>query len=300
MLFRIEDRSPNAHTGKRDSNPHFELTEKCKIDECIARLIRDELNNTQDKVIRSYSKSLAACLLNFNMLTDNELHIWDTKRNINFIQFQNAEKRCVKKAYYIKDQITKCFSKSNEKVKLLNFVIDISNNEIVREYLTKYSGKAFKARVSPQKYQEVVVMNLKLDERYYILDQIKLESVYTLYALQIRYRFLSEEERVENILVDLRRFLKCRKISLSEYKAYETIIWYLHLNWEYEFSISEIIYKDFKKDVHPTTYCDPILRFARIQENNLQDAYDYVYECDEKWSDLSKLFLRHCAPSLQI
>ena len=66
---------------------------------------------------------------------------------------------------------------------LCRFSIDVSNNQLVNNYLIRHTGTGKKLLSSPEKDSEVVVMNPLHD--YIISSDGYLSSVYILYALHI-------------------------------------------------------------------------------------------------------------------
>ena len=139
MLFRIEDVSGFSLASLRSEYDSCYI-KKGEVDKKIATFIRDEVNGSKDRRILSYSKSLAACLLKYNKFTDNELHICFD--NINFIQYASPKGYHKIKDYVIQDRLAniKLFNpqKLNDVIELTHFVVDVSNNEILDNYLRHF------------------------------------------------------------------------------------------------------------------------------------------------------------------
>ena len=153
MLFRIEDisgRNPKLRTYDADDFT-IPLINKQKVDEYIALKIREEVNGSRNRELLSYSKSLATCLLKYNKYDDNELHICMTEGWQNFILYISPKDNVKWKSYYIRDRIKEksLFNKTG-KIQLLNFIIDVSNNTLVDEYLRCYTGVGKKILASPE------------------------------------------------------------------------------------------------------------------------------------------------------
>lgn len=77
MLFRIEDnQNPDDHYREYKIPFQFwqELKEK-ELEKYLIEEIRKEISASQGRKLLSYYKSLGVCLLKYNQVTDNELHI---------------------------------------------------------------------------------------------------------------------------------------------------------------------------------------------------------------------------------
>lgn len=93
MLFRIEDTQNSAANHRRyslsiEQLPSIRLGD---LDVYIANEVRKEINNTNNRKLLSYSKSLGVCLLKYNRFADNELHIV-ADNNVNYICYYDLKK----------------------------------------------------------------------------------------------------------------------------------------------------------------------------------------------------------------
>ena len=79
LLFRIEDTENEQGCHRQYALPYDALPKLriSELDKYIANEVRKEINNTKDRRLLSYSKSLGVCLLKYNKFIDNELHISD-------------------------------------------------------------------------------------------------------------------------------------------------------------------------------------------------------------------------------
>lgn len=264
MLFRIEgssgfDPKPRTYNVAEYNTPEIN---KNDIDNYIAQKIREEINGTQNRELLSYSKSLATCILKYNRFADNELHIYDTKCNANYINYISPHNKFKFKSYFIQDRINnKPFFTGNGNIKLLHFIIDVSNNALVDEYLKKYTGKGKKFFASPEKDHEVIVMNPQCD----MVIHEYMPSVYILYALQLTYNFLNNKHILFSLLNDLKNmnnaeFMFCP----NERQALICLVLYLSNKWEQEYQISKNIYNYSDADTKIPTYYDPLWQFHDI------------------------------------
>jgi len=292
MLFRIEDISgfdPNLRKYDVDEYTASLMVDKTQIDDHIASKIREEINGSKNRALLSYSKSLATCILKYNKFTDNELHICDINNRIDYIKYVSLKgnERC--KRYSLQDRVSgrRLFNR-NGKIQLLNFIIDVSNNALVDEYLRYYTSVGRKSLASPEKDSEVVVL---IPPNDLVINQY-MDAVYILYALQLKYKFLSDR-RVPSILVrelskmDEFRFGNCP----NERVAFIKLIWYLSANWRYENQISQQIYTYSENDEHFPMHYDPILQFHGI----MTDDFDVSYNLGSYNNNaLSDLFWKYC------
>ncbi|MDE6627235.1 MAG: hypothetical protein K2K56_12805 [Lachnospiraceae bacterium] len=290
MLFRIEDISgidPKLRTY--DVSEYTPVTvNKEQIDYYIASKIREEVNGSKNRNLLSYSKSLATCLLKYNKGTDNELHIY-IDRNINYIFYISPNGHIRHKNYNIQDRINgnPLFSGTGE-IQLLNFEIDVSDNNLLDEYLKYYTTVGKKFYASPEKDSEVVVMKPLND---FVINQY-MDAVYILYALQLKYGFLRNEDVKRALISNLKNMDAFGfKYGPHERTAFIQLLSYLSVNWQYEREISEQIYNYSKNDEHFSMYYDPILQFHGIIEDRFEDAY---YLSTYNMNVISDLFWEYC------
>lgn len=293
MLFRIEDISgfdpkPRTYLVDEFTRP---LIDKEEVDKYIALKIREEINGSKSRELLSYSKSLATCILKYNKYTDNELHICVINGCKDYISYVSPNNILKCKFYSIQDRLNEntLFYKRGI-IQLLNFIIDVSNNAILDKYLRYYTNVGKKVLSSPEKDSEVVVMNPPND---LIINQY-MDAVYILYALQLKYRFLNDENvRIALVLelesLDAFRFEYCPQ----EREAFIILIQYLSINWQYEYQISQEIYTYSENEEHLSVYYDPILQFHGImQDDDFEESYYLSTYNDNVISDL---FWRYCA-----
>lgn len=283
MLFRIEEVSEEKTRMYHQNDGIF--IKKQDVDKYIAEKIRQEVNGSNDRDLLSYSKSLAVCLFKFNKFTDNDLHIYDVVglNEIYYISHKNNKKyrrydmQCRMKGLPL-------FRKSDE-IRLTNFIIDISNNDLVDAYLTYYTGTGRKKVASPEKDCEVVVMNPQKD---LVISQYYIEAIYILYALQWKYEFLCDASIVDSIIEKLNLF----DFDDSTKKGMIAIIQYLHRYWFIEKCNSRKIYYDLGIKEHFSHYYDPILQCYDIFKS---DDFEYSYHVIADYNNaITALFWQHC------
>lgn len=269
MLFRIED-SANINGKHREYNiPEKDLPELrvTQLESYIATEIRKEVNNSKDRSLLSYSKSLGVCLLKYNKFADNQLRINNLDDIEDFVFYYVLKSKKVKcKTFNLKEGIK---YKKNRKIKLINFKIDISNNILLDEYMRKETGIGLKKVASPEKDKEVLLMQSPYD----MVITCYLESVYLLYALYLKYGM--NEGIYNNLLNKIStledfRFVCCGE---SERDALIAIVNYLYYNGEDEKEMSQKIYQDSRKSEEISFYYNPILQLHDIQIESFNDSY---------------------------
>lgn len=268
MLFRIED-SANIKGKHRE----YDIPEKdlpklrvTQLESYIATEIRKEVNNSKDRSILSYSKSLGVCLLKYNKFTDNQLRINNlcVEDFVFYYVLKSKKNKC--KTFNLKEGIK---YKKNRKIRLINFKIDISNNSLLDKYLRKETGIGLKKVASPEKDKEVLLMQSPND----MVITCYLESVYLLYALYLKYGM--NEGIYNNLLnkistLDDFRFKYCGE---SERVALIAIVNYLYYNGEVEKEMSQKIYQDSRESEEIPFYYNPILQLHDIQIECFNDSY---------------------------
>ncbi len=275
MLFRIENTSGDNIRSSYDPEDYsFPVVVKADIDQVIASMIRSEVNGAADREILSYSKSLAACILKYNKYADNELHIFEEGLSLDSILYEDS-KRLSRDPYQISGRVycgsERPYFEDSGEITLRDFVIDISDNELLDSYLRMYTGTGRKLMASPEKDSEVVVMNPNND---LVIEQYA-EAVYTLYALQYRYRFLqnpSAHYELISKIVRLHdgRFACCED---DERRGIIDIINYLACCWNYEYSISQGIYEYFRASENFLPAYNPVYEFDSIVNEDFDEAY---------------------------
>lgn len=291
MLFRIEDISgldPNLR--KYNVNEFVcPIINKVQIDNYIAQKIREEVNGSKNRELLSYSRSLATCILKYNKYTDNELHICFTNGLDDYITYISPEGEVFKIDYSIEDRINgNSLFDTNGEIRLQNFIIDVSNNILLDQYLRCYTGIGKTIFASPEKDSEVVVMNPPND---FVINQY-MDALYILYGLQLKYGFLSNPYVRTALISELNNMHECRFENCpQERAAFVNLILYLSINWQYEKQISSQIYISSKKDEHISFGYDSILQFDGIMNNSFFEAY---YDCDNQ-DVMSMLFWKYCS-----
>lgn len=93
MLFRIED-SNGLDSQEREYDPSaysLPTIPYNELDYYIADQIRKEVNGSKKRKLLSYSKSLATCILKYDMHGDNELHILQDNGCVNSVLYQTQD-----------------------------------------------------------------------------------------------------------------------------------------------------------------------------------------------------------------
>ena len=309
MLFRIEDTQGVNHNLREynTENFNFPCINTKEFDFYIAQKIRDEINGSKKRTLLSYSKSLATCILKYNKYCDNDLHVYSDPY-INYFSYLTPEKyRYLKdishsqtnSEYYETFDSYSLERNSNfsdkeiyDTIYLCSFSIDVSNNQLVNNYLKYHTGTGKKLLSSPEKDSEVVVMNPLHD--YIISSDGYLSSVYILYALHMKYRFLCDYRIMESLIynlqsLDSRFFIDC----LTERTTLIKIILYLSANWETEYNLSKKIYC-FNNNCLPTYY-DPISQFNDILQDDFEESYN---QRSYNYNVVSDLIWDYCASYL--
>lgn len=276
MLFRIED-NKNVDGRHREYEIPFDCLPVLKIQELekyIAEEVRKEINASQDRKLLSYSKLLGVCLLKYNGYADNELHI-----NMDYLEgVYGGVYFCYKKDANLKlyepfDLMNGLFGlkkqKYGKKIKLLNFNIDVSDNNLLDEYLKKMTGTGRKKVASPEKDKEILIMQAPKD----IVISTYLESVYLLYALDFKYGMNKElhDDLIESIRsIDYNCFRDCGEY---EREGLILIIEYLFEKGKREKKMIRQIMEDSKNDERLSMHYDPILQLhGIIDKYNFKDA----------------------------
>lgn len=296
MLFRVEK------YGEKDfNNRYYDVDEfnapvidKYDIDEYIAEKIRYEINGSKNRQILSYSKSLATCLLKYNKFEDNVLHICRANSDCNYINYISPKGKKFRE-YNLAKRIsaTKPVFKKDGKIMLLGFVIDVSNNEIVDEYLRCYQDKGMKKRISPEKDAEIVIMNPRNDNP---IDNY-MSFVYMLYALQMKYNILNVFNIRERLIDDI---MKMDDFYFDEYCNNQKTICYLidflacycrmgSDYYEREWEKCQQFCKDLNNGKCGILPPFDLLLFDRIISQSYKDAYELFYSYDVQEDVLSAI-----------
>lgn len=276
MIFRIEDTSnPDGNHRKYNISlrecPTMTLSQ---LNEYISNEIRKQVNNSKDRRLLSYSKSLMICLMKYNEYTDNELHINTeiTRNSCGFIKFLYESKLlCIPfDLRYDLSSIRECLQDTF--IVLHNFAIDIADNELLDRFLHENTATHRKKVASPEKDHEVLLFQSPND----IILTEYLQQAYILLALSIRYGLPSGvanyiKYQIEH-LPEL-RFDFCPQ----ERQALIDIVCHIYYNQAFEKQVLKTIKDD---EVLRISY-DAIYQFKSIidRESSFDDLYgdDYFY-----------------------
>ncbi|MBE6063573.1 MAG: hypothetical protein E7207_08520 [Clostridium butyricum] len=273
MLFRIED-NENLDGHCREYEISYDNLPKLDIEELenyIADEIRKEINNSNDRKLLSYSKSLGICLLKYNQYAYNELHInmnnWCD--GVYFYDLKNPGVPCYCPFDLSYGLLKMSSLQTRTQIILLNFQVDVSNNNLLDSYLKVKTRTGRKKCASPEKDKEVLCMQSPND----IIISQYLDSVYILYALSLKYgmkksiyiNLINEISNLEEF-----RFQFCGE---SERDGLLKIVDYLYRYGDYERKISSIVVKDSWKSKKVPVYYDPISQLHDIQKDSFLDSY---------------------------
>lgn len=272
MLFRIED-TENIYGNHREYEIPYErlpLLRLSNVEDHIAQEIRKQVNNSKNRSLLSYSKSLGICLLKYNSLSDNPLYIMNRNAEDGFIEYYNENTL----EYHLKDYdlSTKIRFKKEKKIKLSNFMVDISKgNSYLNDYLLKKTGKALKKYASPQKDKEVLIMQSSNN----IIIEDYLASIYTLYALYLKYSMNIKiyESLIEEISKLPEFHFQC--CGESEREGILLIIDYLYCQGNLEIEMSKKIVEDrMQNDDFFITYTyNPLIQLFDTLSQSFEEAY---------------------------
>lgn len=289
MLFRIEDVSgfePNYREYEPENYNYIQV-DKEDIDSYIATEIRKQINCSNEREVLSYSKSLATCLLKYNNFADNELHIMSSNY-LNSLWYINSNGEYERKPYHIKKRLNgKRLFQDSGKIKITNFIIDVSDNRLLEKFLQTYTGIGRKSYASPEKDHEVIVMHPLND--FSICNYMN--SIYTVYALNLKYNFLKKPFIVYGIINQLRKLDNYRFSNPDERSAIIKLICYLAHHWKYESKISKKILDESDNKMHPSICFDSILQFNSIINDDFMDAY---HLCAETEDVITHIFWNYC------
>ena len=206
--FRIEDSSgiKGKYRVYRSNYQELPNISSDEVDKYIAEEVREAVNGSPSRTALCYSKSLAVCLLKYNkqnLSSDNKLHVCKYKRkNCNCVFFRKLKnndnpdirRKLKRKKYYI-DSNDELYIKCKN-IKLCNYILELNNNAELNKYLKKHSpnGKGLKSRASPQKDEEILIMqidNVVIDR---VIEEEKVWIAYLLLGLQLGFGVLSDNE----------------------------------------------------------------------------------------------------------
>lgn len=278
MLFRI-DTSSGFDNHRQHGIPETEriILKGSEIERFIAEETAKEINGSYERRLVSYSKSLGVCLLKYNNYLDNGLHFSET-----------SSRTCAgyTELYYrIGNQVycTSYFMQCGlcdfhyEEVELVNFIADVSDNDIVQAYFQKHIGRGKNPFASPEKDQEVVAMR-PLCERF--IDPDNLDVVYILYGLSIRYNFLKDEQILNELICEVYKAFREGRYREDEIQAIKSLILYMACNRDYEKTLSEAI-RERNSISERVPFCyDLICEYDAITSYDFMEAYEMSYSSD--------------------
>lgn len=284
MLFRIEDTENIDGCHRQYTIPSGELPrmKMSELEKFLASQVRKEINNANDRRLLSYSKSLGVCLLKYNQYTDNELHISGIPENcLYYYDYKKQQPQVI--SYDMRSGLPayEC-NHPNSDIILLNFSLDVSDNNLVDLYLRRHTGVGKKKVASPEKDKEVLVMQSPND---LIVSQYT-SSVYLLYALVRKYGMTKTIfQSIYNKIATLEKY-RFNYCDQTEQAALLAIVQYLYNHGNIERSISHRVFVDSQNDIRISTYYDPILQLHGIQEDDFWDSYmlsDYNSNIISDW-----------------
>ena len=268
-FFRVEKADKDMinrkyHCTRKKTLPKIKIKD---IDSYIADQIRQEVNDCSTRSVLSYSRSLATCLFKYDSEYDTVLHIYETFRSdCNFWGHCSMKHACNGKTPIIENELQFIDSQGqlkvihydidqglflqnnsgDEEITLCNFIVDISDNSVLDKYLFKFTQKHKKWHATPQKDNEIVMMQASND---FVIRNI--EAIKIMYALQVKTEFLSYSDIMDYIfdrffeLGDLPGFRSLKEIK--ELEGIKKLLIYIHNNWETEYELSKPIYEYYRK-----------------------------------------------------
>ena len=119
-----------------------------------------------------------------------------------------------------------------------------------------------------------------------------MDAVYILYALQLKYEFLSDVRIRRTLISELKNMDEFHfEYCPHERIAFIKLILYLSTNWNYERRISMRIYNYSENEEHLSMYYDPILQFYGIKKDSFDESY-YLSTYNE--NVISDLIWKYC------
>lgn len=272
MLFRIED-SENEGGIQREYciiPQDLPIMQMSEIEIYVANEIRKEVNGANDRRLLSYSKSLGICLLKYNKYTDSEIHINETYIG-DYLDYFDLKKQKREIEPYSLDYalLDIGINKKKHNVCLVNFALDVSNNDLLDCYLKKYTGVSRKKVASPEKDNEVLLFQSPDD---FVIKQYS-DSVYLIYALVMKFGMKKciHNELIEYICkLENFRFEFCES---DERIAIIKVIDYLYNFQKVERDMSTAVILDSYKSGDISGYYDPITQFHDIQNQWFEDSF---------------------------
>lgn len=279
LLFRIDTSSEFNDRSRQYGFPETEriILKGSAIERFIAQETAEEINGSNKRRLISYSKSLGVCLLKYNNYLDNRLLF----SNIPFHTCAGYTALCYcighqnySLSYFLQ---TGLWNFPFEEAELVNFIVDVSDNNIIQTYFQKHLGKGKKPFASPEKDKEVVLMR-SLNEK--IIDADNLGSVYTLYGLSIKYNFLSDEQILCGLIGDVYNAFNEGRYSEDELQTIICLIQYMAYHGDHERKLSEAI-RERNSPSERIPFCyDPICEYNAIISSTFLEAYEMSYNSE--------------------
>lgn len=277
MLFRIDTSSGFNDKQRQYGFQETERISRSKIESFIAEEIAEEINGSNKRRLISYSKSLGVCLLKYNKYLDNELHFLDISSHTcagytKLCYRIGNQTHCIN--YFIQYGICDL---PFEEVELVNFLVDVSDNNIVQNYFQKHLKRGKKQFASPEKDKEVVLMRL-LNEK--VIDADNLDVVYILYGLSIKYDFLRDAKILQGLTCDVYKAFYEGKYSEDKLQAIICLIHYMAYQGSYERKLSKAIRERNSLSERIPYYFDPIDKYDTIINSSFKEAYEMSYNVE--------------------
>lgn len=288
MYFRVEDENgifPQLREYGCGSSYNTRVN-ACDADVLIAQEIREEINNSNQRNVFSYSKSLGVVLFKYNYVADNPIHLIPHGIGCNWVELiinENKVSRYEYINYNIADlnyPIRKKFI--DREILLGNYIIEVDNNILLDKYLRNYTDVGKKKIAACEKDREVIIRHAVDD--YVIIDHI--HAVYLIYALQYTTGFLYKDWVVERLQKIFREKIEEQK----EFNAFSYIVFYLKERWEYEKEISQKILGKKLEDARMVPCYDGYhLALDIMKERDYESAWNnssyYLYDSliEEIW-----------------
>lgn len=271
MYFRVEDENgydPNLRKYGSEYSCNTPV-DACDADILIANEIRGQINNCNNSIIFSYSKSLGIALFKYNYLTDNPIHLIPLEGN-NWVEFDVMDDNGLINNYGIPYYITnldypikRCFD--NKRIILKNYCIDVDNDIQLDTYLRNYTNVGKKKIATCEKDSEVIIRHVVDD--YIITEYIN--EVYLIYALQHETRLLNCIGVVEKLIEMFSKEIK----NQNEVQAFVYLVSYLQNNWSYEEQISKTILEEKRQAERLVGTYDAYFMALDIMDGDIEEAW---------------------------
>lgn len=270
VCFHIEDAFEQRidYMANTSSCP---LIHKTQVDSFIANEIRLQVNGDQQRSIFSASKSLGVVLFKYNKIGDNPLHIIpiDYLNNLEITLGPNDTHYFI--PYDIKNtsyQIIRSINQEN--FYLHNYAIDVSDNCTLNQYLHTYTPVGKHPYAACEKDNEVLIRHITTN--FTFSDELHINAVYLIYALNHRYRFLHNSTVFKDIL-------DCCQIYTPNNDGachgFNLILNYLVNNHVFELNASNPLILEKQKEER--LVCDMYYIALEILDTTLEDNLDIAY-----------------------